>query len=109
MIGIESGIFSAVILVGLFGFGWWFDRQVGRWGADADGFTWLLVVIGTLVTLAGVGLLDLVLDWNAGVLGLAAFSASGFFMCYGAIQRYVNMRERLKDMAQDDAPKTLAE
>ena len=109
MYGTLSGILSAIIFAILFVFGWWFNRQVEKWGQDADGFTWLLVVIGTLVTLAGIGLLDLFLNWNAGLLGLAAFAASGFFMCYGAVIRYVDLRRRLKEIAQHDAAKTLAE
>jgi len=98
MNGMQSGALSAVILVGLLAFGYWFNRKVERLGSDADGFTWLLVVIGTSVTLIGIGLLDLLLDWNAGLIGLTAFAASGFFMCYGAIMRYVILRRRLKDL-----------
>ena len=109
MIGMLSGFYAALTLAFLLLFGYWFDSQVKKWGSDAEGFTWLLVVIGTLVTLAGLGLLDLFLDWNAGLLGLAAFSASGFFMCLGAVRRYVEMRNRLKEMARHDASQTLAE
>ena len=108
MNGALLGAFSVLIYGALLIFGWWFNQQVEKWGSDADGFTWLLVVVGTLVTLAGIGLLGLVLDWNAGLLGLSAFAASGFFMCYGAVRRYVNLRNRLKDLARNDAPKTLA-
>lgn len=100
----------ALIFMGLLAFGWWFNRHVvERLGSDADGFTWLLVVIGCGVTLVGTGLLDLVLDWNAGLIGLVAFAASGLFMSYGAIRRYITLRRRLKDMAHHDAAKTLAE
>lgn len=106
--GMLSGALSVLIYVGLLVFGWWFNHRVERWGMDADGFTWLLVVIGTFVTLVGIGLLDLFLDWNAGLLGLSAFAASGFFMCSGEVQRYVILRRRLKEMAQHDASKTLA-
>jgi hypothetical protein len=109
MNGTLSGALTAAIYIILILFGWWFNRQVEKWGTDSDGFTWLLVVIGTLVTLVGIGLLDLLLDWNAGLLGLSAFSASGFFMCYGAVRRYVTLRNRLKEMARHDAAKTLAE
>jgi hypothetical protein len=103
MNGTLSGALSVLIFLGLFGFGWWFNRKVEQAGTDADGFVWLLVVIGTSVTLAGIGLLDLLLSWNAGLIGLAAFAASGFFMCYGAIMRYITLRRRLKDLAKDDA------
>jgi hypothetical protein len=109
MNGTLSGIYSAAVFLALFAFGWCFNRRIERLGADADGFVWLLVVIGCSVTLIGTGLLDLVLDWNAGLLGFAAFAASGFFMCYGAVVRYIALRRRLKDIARNDAPKTLAE
>ena len=98
MNGMQSGALSAVILVGLLAFGYWFNGKIEQAGTDADGFVWLLVVIGTSVTLIGIGLLDLLLDWNAGLIGLTAFAASGFFMCYGAIMRYVILRRRLKDL-----------
>lgn len=109
MIGSLSGLFSAVVLISLLIFGYWFNSQVEKWGTDAEGFTWLLVVIGTLVTLAGIALLDVFLDWNAGLLGLMAFASSGFFMCLGAVRRYVDLRNRLKVMARHDTPQTLAE
>lgn len=109
MNGMQSGALSAIILITLFIFGWRFDHYVARLGADADGFVWLLVVAGTTVTLVGIGLLDLLLDWNAGLIGLAAFAASGFFMSYGAVQRYIRMRHRMMDQAKHDAAQTLAE
>lgn len=100
MNGTTSGAIAAIIFGGLIGFGWWFDGRVEALGTDADGFTWLLVVIGVAVTLLGIGLLDLVLDWNAGLLGLAAFSASGLHMVHGAVTRYIILRRRLKDLAR---------
>jgi hypothetical protein len=103
MNGLQSGALSVVIFLALFAFGWWFNRKVERLGSDADGFVWLLVVIGCSVTLIGIGLLDLFLDWNAGLLGLAGFAASGFFMCHGAVMRYIRLRRRLKDLAKDEA------
>lgn len=109
MNGTLSGALSAGIFILLFLFGWWFNRRIEKLGIDADGFTWLLVVIGNTVTLIGIGLLDLLLDWNAGMLGLAAFAASGLHMASGAVIRYITLRKRLNEMARDDAAKTLAE
>jgi len=103
MNGMQSGALSAVIFLGLFLFGFWFNGKVEKAGTDADGFVWLLVVIGNTVTLIGIGLLDLLLNWNAGLIGLAAFAASGFFMCYGAIKRYITLRRRLKELIKHDA------
>lgn len=107
--GMQSGVISAAILLGLLFFGYWFDGQVEQWGADAEGFTWLLVVVGNSVTLLGIGMLDLVLEWNAGLIGLAAFAASGFFVALGSIRRYVELRRRLKVMARNDKAQGLAE
>lgn len=67
-------------------------------GDDQEGFTWLLVVIGVMVTLGGIALLDLLLPWNAGLIGLLAFSASGFEMARGAVLRYITLRRRLRKM-----------
>ncbi|MBI5933297.1 MAG: hypothetical protein HY867_06280 [Chloroflexi bacterium] len=103
MNGTQSGIYSAVILFALLAFGWFYNRKVEQAGVDADGFTWLLVVIGCAVTIVGIGLLDLFLDWNAGLISLSAFAASGFFMCVGAILRYIRQRRRLRDLGIHDA------
>lgn len=108
MNGTQSGFIAAILFLGLIAFGWKFNRYVESLKDDADGFTWLLVVIGSFVTIVGVGLLDLVVDWNAGLISLAAFASSGLFMAYGAIQRYITARRRLKGLAHDDAKKTLA-
>lgn len=109
MNGMQSGLNAAIIFIALFIFGWWFNRRIEKIGVDGDGFVWLMVVIGTSVTLVGIGLLDLTLDWNAGLIGFAAFACSGLFMVGGDVQRYISRRRRMKEMAQNDAPKTLAE
>jgi hypothetical protein len=76
-------------LLFLFGFG--YDRLVGwmeRNGYD-EGYTAILVVVGTLVTLGGVALVD----WQAAVLALGAFAFSGFWMCVGSWWRHVQKRK----------------
>lgn len=108
MNGIQSGLIAVFIHVALIAFGWRFNQYVETLRDDADGFTWLLVVIGSAVTIAGIGLLDLVLDWNAGLISFSAFASSGLFMSYGAVNRYITARRRLKRMAHDDAQKTMA-
>jgi hypothetical protein len=95
-----SGAITVAILAGLAAFSWFFNRYIERQGVDLDGFVWLLVVIGNLVTLAGVGLLDLVLQWNAGLIGLLAFAASGLPVSYGAFRRYIDRRRRLRDVVR---------
>ncbi len=109
MNGMQSGLIAALLFIVLIVFGWRFDRYVADLKDDADGYTWLLVVVGSFVTIVGIGLLDLVLDWNAGLISLAAFASSGLFMSYGAISRYIVTRRRLKELAHHDAKKTLAE
>ena len=94
-----NGALIGLILVGLIAFGWWFNRYVTDLGDDQEGFTWLLVVIGVLVTLVGIGLLDLLMDLNAAMIGFIAFAASGFEMCRGAVLRYIELRRRLRKLA----------
>lgn len=71
-----------------------YNKWIEKVGALAEGWSWLLVVIGVSYTLIAIGLLDLVLDWNAGFIGLLAFAVSGFPMAYGGIQRYLDMQRR---------------
>lgn len=108
MNGMLSGLITAVILIALVFFGYWFNLRVEALGPDADGFTWLLVVIGVSVTIVGIALIDLLVNVNAGLLSLVAFACSGFFMVYGAVTRYITLRRRLKELAKHDAPQTLA-
>ena len=54
-----------------------------------EGLTSLAVVGGVLITLAGIA----VVSWNAAVLALAAFTASGLPMVIGSLWRYVQRRQ----------------
>ena len=88
--------FMVVCLGALAGFGTYWNAYVARQeahGAD-EGRTWLYVVIGCAVTQAGAGVIDLVVDWNAGLLGLLCFAASGTPMIIGALQRHEALRRR---------------
>ena len=81
-------VMAAILFV--FGFGYdkivaWMEKN----GYD-EGYTALLVVVGTLVTLGGVALVD----WRAAALGLGAFSCSGLFMVLGSWWRHVQKRKR---------------
>ena len=93
-----NGLICGLILAALWIFGWGFNRYVAALGDDQEGYTWLLVVIGVLVTLGGIALLDLLLTWNAGLIGLLAFSASGFEMARGDVMRHVQKRNRLRKL-----------
>lgn len=93
-----SGWLVLPVLLALYLFGWFFNRYITALGDDQEGFTWLLVVIGVLVTLVGLGLLDMIFPWNAAVTGLLAFAASGCEMCRGSVLRYIERRKRLRDL-----------
>lgn len=103
MNGMQSGEVSVVanILFGLFFFAYFFNRWIERVGHRAEGWTWLQVAAGVLVTQAGVGLLDIVLGWNAFFLGLMAYTASGLPMISGAVGRYLDGRERARKAMQE--------
>lgn len=87
----------------VFGVAWnaYVARQEAH-GAD-EGRTWLYVVIGCAVTQAVAGLVDLALDWNAGVLGFLCFAASGVPMIVGALQRHEALRKRFLGLIKEVA------
>ena len=90
-IGQGSG-WVPVIAAFLFVFGFFYDRVVGwmeRNGYD-EGYTALLVVVGTLVTLGGVAMVD----GCAAAIALGAFACSGFWMVVGSWWRHVQKRKR---------------
>ena len=78
-----------------------FDQSITRAGIRAEGQTWKLVVIGVFYTQIGIGLLDLILDWNAFYLGMLAYSVSGFPMAYGAHMRNKEMQTRAFEASQE--------
>jgi len=75
---------------------YFFNRRIEKAGSDAEGWSWLLVVIGVFYTQLAVGLLDAVLDWNAFFIGMLAYSVSGFPMMHGAYQRHKEMQGRAR-------------
>ena len=90
MIRTESGVIW--VIIGLFLFGVAYNAFVGwtqRRGYE-EGYTAILVVIGVLVTLAGVA----IIDWSAARITAFAFIASGSPMIAGSIWRHVRARER---------------
>ena len=98
MQAVPNWVLIGAILAGLWAFGWWYNRWIEKMGEDLDGFLWLAVILGTLATLIGIGLLDLLVDWNAGLTGLLCFAASGFEMSRGAVMRYLERRHRLMEL-----------
>jgi heme A synthase len=105
MNGIDYGRLSVIIniLLLLFIFSYFFNKKIESLGHNTEGWTWLTVVIGVGVTQVGVGLLDLVLNWNAFYIGILAYTASGSPMIYGALLRYIEKRERARKAMSDDA------
>ena len=118
MIGINSGVVSVLNIMGvlltllcLVLFGAWYNRQIDKWGKDAEGYAWLQVALGVIVTIAGAGILNLFIEWNAFFVDLLAFTASGIPMITGDIRRYLAARRRLNSFQKelrDDTTETLA-
>jgi hypothetical protein len=79
-----------LILCGLLLWGVLFALAVYKIGRRREGYTALLVVVGVLVTLGGVA----VVSWQAALLALMCFAASGAPMVVGDIVHYTNQRER---------------
>lgn len=71
-----------------------FDQQITKAGTRAEGQSWKLVVIGVFYTQLAIGLLDVILGWNAFFLGMLAYTVSGFPMIYGAHKRNQDMQQR---------------
>ena len=86
--------FSLVLAVyfGLAVFGMIYN-QVVTWlemRGYLEGFTWLAVAVGVLVTMVALA----VIDWRYTLIALGAFVFSGAPMMLGSIYRYVASRER---------------
>lgn len=105
MIGCETAPdwrLLVTVALGLLLFGVIYNEWVGRLDDQKDGYTALLVVVGVLVTLAGVA----IVDWRAAALVAGAFIFSGAPMILGDIWRANKRRqaelERLRKEAQRD-------
>lgn len=96
MNGMSFGAISAAIniLLVLFLFGFFYNRWIASLGMHGEGWSWLQVVGGVFVTLIGIGLLDIILPWNAFFLSLMAFAVSGAPMSYGAYKRHLEAQAR---------------
>ena len=78
------------VLFGLFMFGWAFNALVDYLKDRSDGYLAMLVVAGVGITLIGAA----IISWQAAVLVLVCFAASGIPMIIGEISRSIRMRER---------------
>ena len=78
------------ILFGLFMFGSAYNAFVGSLEGRKDGYLAMLVAAGVGITLVGVA----IISWQAAVLVLACFAASGIPMIIGEIARTIHKRER---------------
>lgn len=88
--GMTLGNVLAVYAV-LMLFGVQFNALVGVLGRRGytEGFLSVFVAGGVLITLSGVALLN----WQAALLSLGAFAASGLPMMIGSMVRYIRKRE----------------
>lgn len=110
MNGLILGTVSVLlVLFFLTAFAVWLNWKIEQLGTKAEGWTWVFVVAGVFVTLCGMGLLDLFLNWNAFFVGLLAFGFSGGPMIFGNVSRFLESLERVRKAVEDDAKKTLAE
>ncbi len=83
----------------LFGFGFIYNLVVAwleQHGYD-EGYTALLVVVGTAVTLGAMA----VVAWPCALGMLGAFAASGFWMVLGSWWRHVQRRRRAQQLARE--------
>jgi hypothetical protein len=67
----------------------------------AEGYTAILVVGGVAITLGGVA----TLNYEAAMITLGAFAASGLPMVIGSMYRHATMRARAQKAMRDDATK----
>ncbi len=80
-----------VTIAGLLAFGMFYNffvLQMSKLG-HADGYTWLLVVIGVAITVAAAGF---TLGWTAVIILGLYFAASGLPMAAGDIYRHIQAR-----------------
>lgn len=103
MNGITFGQLSEIfiILVLLFTGSCFFNRYIEKAGLNAEGQSWKLVVIGVFYTQVAIGLLDMILPWNAFFIGMLAYIASGSPMAYGARLRHQDMLRRAHQAARE--------
>ena len=73
------------LLFGLLMFGLAYNALVHALGDRKEGYTGLLVVAGVLVTLGAVAMIS----WQAALLSLGAFAASGTPMLVGDVVRHI--------------------
>lgn len=99
-IRLDYGLILAVYLgLILFGVGYnalvsWLDRE-----GYVEGYLAFIVAIGVAVSLAGVALLS----WQAALLALGAFTASGIPMIIGSVSRYVKRRRAAQQTLSREA------
>lgn len=89
-LGVDLGAVAVtgVVLLAFGGAFNWLVGQLSRRG-HTDGYTWLLVVIGVLVTVVAAGF---TIGWPAVILLGVYFAASGLPMAAGDIWRHVAAR-----------------
>lgn len=99
MIGMNLGTVLEVLVILwlLLTTSYFYNRKIADLGIRLEGYDWLLVVIGVTYTLVAIGLLDMLLHWNAFFTGSLAFAVSGAPMMYGAYQRHNETQARARE------------
>lgn len=100
MMGTSSAVdwrLFAAVLFGLLMFGVGYSILVQRMGRYKEGFVSLLVVVGVGVTLIGVALIS----WQAALITVLCFAASGLPMVIGDVWEYIRRREQDRIAAQE--------
>jgi hypothetical protein len=91
-----SAVFVTLVLVSI-GYNTlvaWLERS-----GYIEGFTSLVVAVGVLITLGGVA----VISWQAALLALGAFVATGTPMIAGSIWRYIQLRREAQGYERQTA------
>jgi len=104
MNGNTIGVIS--VLFGLFAFGVLFNQAINwaRRSGWMEPYTAFWVAAGVLVTIAGIALVDTLIDWNAGITSLICFAASGTPMILGDAARYVAAtRHEIEEHRHDES------
>lgn len=86
-------LLAAIVILLLLGIG--YNLLIAEWERKKylEGFTSLAVVVGVLITL----LVEAGLNWQAAVLTLICFAASGLPMVAGSIWRYIKARKAFQE------------
>lgn len=88
-----------IVWLALFLFGLTYNGFMTAMGQRKEGYTALYVALGVMATLGGAA----ILDWQAALLSLVMFIASGTPMIAGDMWRHMRRREEAERNAREQA------